>query len=105
VALYDAKGKELAYDDHYRFRPDPVISCEIPNDGQYTVEVRDSIYRGREDFVYRISIGELPFVTSIFPMGGPADGRTTVELKGWNLPVTTLTVEGTNRPRESTRSP
>ena len=31
-----------------------------------------AIYRGREDFVYRITIGELPFVTSIFPLGGRA---------------------------------
>jgi hypothetical protein len=31
---------------------------------------RDALYRGREDFVYRIAIGELPFVTDIFPLGG-----------------------------------
>jgi hypothetical protein len=96
VALYDTKGKELAYDDHYRFHPDPVISCVIPNDGQYTVEVRDSIYRGREDFVYRISIGELPFITSIFPLGGPARAKTRVELKGWNLLETSLTQDDTD---------
>jgi len=43
------------------------------------------------DFVYRITLSELPYVTSIFPLGGPAGAQTTVELKGWNLPVTTLT--------------
>ena len=59
------------------------------------VEIRDSIYRGREDFVYRITLGELPYVTSIFPLGGPAGAQTTVELKGWNLPVTTLTLTNT----------
>ena len=36
-------------------------------------------------------LGELPYVTSIFPLGGPAGAQTTVELKGWNLPVTSLT--------------
>ena len=51
------------------------------------VEIRDSIYRGREDFVYRVTLGELPFVTSIFPLGGPAGTQTTVELTGWNLPA------------------
>ena len=25
LALYDANGKEVAYDDDYRFKPDPVI--------------------------------------------------------------------------------
>ena len=35
LALYDAKGKELAYDDDFRFHPDPVLLCEIPKDGDY----------------------------------------------------------------------
>src|ERR1035437_8645521 len=30
LALYDATGKELAYDDDYRFNPDPVIFFEVP---------------------------------------------------------------------------
>ena len=93
LTLYDAKRHELAYDDRYRFHPDPVIHYEIPKDGEYVIEVRDSIYRGREDFVYRIAMGELPFVTGIFPLGGKAGVPTTVELTGWNLPETSLTVE------------
>jgi hypothetical protein len=95
LALYDAKGHELEHADHYLFHPDPVLHYEIPKDGEYVVEIRDSIYRGREDFVYRITLGELPYVTSIFPLGGPAGAQTTVELKGWNLPVTTLTKTNT----------
>jgi hypothetical protein len=91
LALYDAKGHELEHADHYLFHQDPVLHCEIPKDGEYVVEIRDSIYRGREDFVYRIIVGEVPYVTSIFPLGGPAGAQTTVELKGWNLPVTSLT--------------
>ena len=67
LALYDADGNELAYADDYRFYPDPVLSYDIPRDGAYVLEIKDAIYRGREDFVYRIALGELPFVTSIFP--------------------------------------
>jgi hypothetical protein len=91
LALYDPKGNELEHADHYLFHPDPVLHCEIPKDGEYVVEIRDSIYRGRQDFVYRIALGELPYVTSIFPLGGPTGAQTTIELKGWNLPVTSLT--------------
>jgi len=91
LTLYDAKGHELEHADHYLFHQDPVLHCEIPKDGEYVVEIRDSIYRGREDFVYRIILGELPYLSSIFPLGGPAGAQTTVELKGWNLPATTLT--------------
>ncbi|MFA7005727.1 MAG: hypothetical protein WC429_16910, partial [Verrucomicrobiia bacterium] len=93
LSLYDSKGHELAYDDDFRFNPDPVLFYEIPADGDYVVEVKDSIFRGREDFVYRITIGEMPFITSIFPLGGHASEKATVELKGWNLPTTTLTLD------------
>ena len=97
LTLYDAKGNEVAYADHYRFHPDPVLYYEIPEDGRYVIEIRDSIYRGREDFVYRIAVGELPFVTSIFPLGGRVGGQSTVELTGWNLPVASLTQENERR--------
>jgi hypothetical protein len=91
VALYDAKGKELAYEDDFRFQPDPVLHFTVPRDGEYLIEVKDSIYRGREDFVYRLVIGELPFVTSIFPLGGTVGTATHVELAGWNLRATQIT--------------
>lgn len=94
LTLYDAKGRELAYADHYLFHPDPILFFEVPEDGQYMVEIRDSLYRGREDFVYRLTVGEIPLVTSIFPLGGQAGAAATVEVMGWNLSATRLTLEG-----------
>jgi hypothetical protein len=85
LALYDVNGKELAFADDYRFKPDPVILFEVPEDGQYMFTITDAIYRGREDFVYRITIGELPFVTSLFPLGAKAGAPVTPKMKGWNL--------------------
>lgn len=93
VTLCEASGKELAYNDDFRFHPDPVLHYEIPRDGEYILEIKDALYRGREDFVYRIAVGELPFVTSVFPLGGQAGTRTAVELTGWNLPINQLTVD------------
>jgi hypothetical protein len=93
LTLYDAQGKELAYDDDYRFHPDPVLLFEVPEDGQYVVEIKDAIYRGRPDFVYRISLGELPYITGIFPLGARAGTAATVKLSGWNLPADTLTID------------
>ena len=97
LSLYDAHGNELAYADDYRFAPDPIILSEIPADGEYVIEIKDSIYRGREDFVYRIMIGEEPFVTDIFPLGGPSGATTTVELDGWNLPQKQLELNDQGR--------
>ncbi|MBI3877172.1 MAG: PPC domain-containing protein, partial [Verrucomicrobia bacterium] len=85
LLLQDAGGKEVAYDDDYRFKPDPTILFEAPKDGEYVLSIYDAIYRGREDFVYRVTIGELPFVTSIFPLGGRAGATAAIKMKGWNL--------------------
>ena len=83
LTLYDSKGKELATEERFRFKPDPVIHLEVPHDGTYTIEIHDSLYRGREDFVYRLTLGELPFVTGAFPLGGRAGEKTSVTLTGW----------------------
>lgn len=85
ILIRDARGKEMAYDDDYRFKPDPVILWEVPQDGEYALELIDAIYRGREDFVYRMTIGEVPFVTSVFPLGGKAGAAAAPQVKGWNL--------------------
>ena len=90
LTIYDSRGKELASAERFYFKPDPVIHFEVPRNGEYTVEIHDSIYRGREDFVYRLAIGELPFVTGIFPLGGKAGEKSSVTLTGWNLPEKSL---------------
>jgi len=69
VAVCDANGKELAYDDDCGFVPDPVLVFQVPRDGQYTLEIRDALYRGREDFIYRVDIGEEPVIGPLFPLG------------------------------------
>ncbi len=85
LALYDARGREVAYDDDYQFRPDPTLFFEVPQDGEYVLAIYDAIYRGREDFVYRITAGEIPFVTSHFPLGACTNAPAKVSLQGWNL--------------------
>ena len=67
LTLFDANGHELAYNDDDRFRPDPALSVDIPADGDYVVEIRDAIYRGRDDFVYRITIGDASSTPNISP--------------------------------------
>lgn len=93
LAVYDTQGKEVAYTDDYRFDPDPVLFYRLPEDGEYEVEIRDSIFRGRDDFVYRIAVGEYPFLTGMFPLGGRAGAETTAAISGWNLPTESLTLE------------
>jgi hypothetical protein len=100
LILRDAEGREVAFAGSYRFNPDPVLLFEVPRDGDYLLEVRDSLYRGREDFVYRIRAGELPFLADIFPLGGRASKRITVQLAGWNLPTYRLRLKPAEDSRE-----
>ena len=93
LALYDAGGREVAFADDYRFNPDPVLFYKIPENGEYELEIRDSIYRGREDFVYRIAVSEQPFITQMFPLGGRAGVETVASINGWNLPGTELPLD------------
>lgn len=78
-------GSELAFVDDRGPEPDPLLSFVAPVDGDYVVEVQDALARGREDFVYRLTLGELPAVTSVFPLGARTGTRTRLHLSGFNL--------------------
>ncbi|MBN2312561.1 MAG: hypothetical protein JXM79_01440 [Sedimentisphaerales bacterium] len=93
LALYDAAGNEIAFADDFRFDPDPVLFFRIEGTGEYELEIRDSIYRGREDFVYRISVSEQPFITQMFPLGGREGHKTVAKVAGWNLPQEQLPLD------------
>ncbi len=100
LALFDATGKEVAFADEYRFDPDPVLFYEVPEDGEYVLEVRDAIARGREDFVYRVEVGALPFVTSVFPLGGRSGKTVNAKVEGWNLPRRSVKLDASPNGRD-----
>ena len=93
IALFNDKGVELAYQDDYRFDPDPVLMFKVSEDGMYELQIRDAIYRGRDDFVYRVWISQQPFITRMFPLGGREGEPLTASLDGWNLPQRQLTLD------------
>lgn len=85
LSIKDSKGKEVAYCDDYRFNVDPTIVLKVPENDTYTLEIRDAIYRGREDFNYRIDLGEIPFLQSIYPAAGKVSKKTELTVTGVNL--------------------
>jgi len=92
LKLCDSRGQELAYNDDFRFNPDPLIYFEVPADGEYLLLINEALYRGRESFVYRITIDELPYVTSVFPLGGRVGEPLKLQMDGWNLGSATLSL-------------
>jgi hypothetical protein len=86
IALFDAaSGVKIAEVDDFRHDPDPVLLWEVPATGEYIISIWDAVSRGRDDFVYRLGIGCLPFVTDIHPIGAPAGKTVTVTARGVNL--------------------
>lgn len=53
--------------------------------GTYSLGVRDHDYRGGADTTYRLSIGDVPVVTSVFPLGVRRGESAEVRLEGVNL--------------------
>ncbi len=90
MAIYDSQGRELSFADDHQYHPDPLMLFQVPATGIYELEIRDALHRGREDFVYRVNIGELPYITGIHPLGGQTARAQTVTLEGWNLGSKTM---------------
>ena len=58
ISICDSKGKEIAFADDHFFNHDPVLVHTFAAKGTYQLKIRDSIYRGRRDFVYRVEVSE-----------------------------------------------
>jgi len=93
LTLYDAKGRELAFVDDFRHHPDPVMFYRIDKDGEYLVEIKDALFRGRDEFIYRLDIGATPFVTHAFPLGGRRGTEVRVHVAGVNLPIGEVAID------------
>jgi len=90
LRLYDSSGKEVAFCDDFHSDPDPLLYYEVPKDDDYVLTINEALYRGRESFTYRITIGQVPYVTSIFPLGSRVGQPVKIELNGWNLDKATV---------------
>ena len=90
ISLKSSKGKEVAYNDDYRNAVDPVIITTLAETDNYTLSIHDAIFRGRDDFIYRIELGEIPFLEYIYPCVGKIGKRINLTLKGVNLTKETI---------------
>ena len=93
IKIVDSRGKEIAYSDDYHHNVDPVIITALPKDGDYTLMIHDAIYRGRQDFNYRIQLGVIPFVTGRYPAYGVVGKKIKQQIEGANLGTTKATVK------------
>jgi hypothetical protein len=86
VKILDASGKELAMsDDTAMLVQDPLVSIIAPHDGDYYIEIAQSLYSATSNSFYThyaAHIGCFETPQAVYPAGGPAGEPLDVTLIG-----------------------
>ena len=80
----DANGAEVA-NSGQGIGLDSILDYTAMEAGKYTLHIRDIRYKGGSGFRYRLSIGELPYLETIFPLGGQRGTDNAIAVTGANL--------------------
>ena len=84
IELYDPSGNEVVKSGDGNGL-DSFIDYTTDQEGEYTLYLRDIRYQGGGNYLYRLSIGELPYLQSVFPLGGKRGAANNVNVAGANL--------------------
>jgi hypothetical protein len=83
LAMLDKDRFELAsVDDTVLAKQDCFLSVVIPEDGDYTILVRETSYRGADNCRYRLHVGNFPRPTVAYPAGGKRGEKLKVQFLG-----------------------
>ena len=71
VAILGRDGKPLVESEDTAFGfQDGVVSILAPETGDYVVVVRETGFGGKEDYHYRLHVGDFPRPTGVYPLAG-----------------------------------
>lgn len=84
LSLQDGTGRELALNEDFNDR-DSLLAFTFPADDDYFLVLRDLRNQGSSNHTYRLSMGEIPYVTAAFPAGGKPGETVPMKLCGFNL--------------------
>ncbi len=87
LTLTDGGGRVLATNNNYDGSGDPFIAHKFAAAGPHAITVTDAQMGGSAGHFYGLTVGELPFVVSAFPLSVSPNAATRVELVGYNLPA------------------
>jgi WD40 repeat protein len=87
LTVLDPAGHVVATSNDFGDEADPLLAYKVPAAGRYTVRVRDLALAGSDKHFYKLTLGAVPFVTSVFPLSVRAGHDNSVALVGYNLPA------------------
>jgi hypothetical protein len=79
LVLTDAAGRMLAESTN------DLLGYTCPRAGTYALGIRDREYRGGPNMPYRLHVGDVPVVTSVFPLGLRRGTEADITVEGVNL--------------------
>ena len=86
ISLLDADGNVIARNNNSSVHNlDSMLGHRFQRDGRYFAQVTDRAGGGGADFCYRLSIGRLPYITRIFPLGVQKGETVLAQVEGFNL--------------------
>lgn len=87
LTLLDDKGNKLASNNDNGPSRDSLLGYTFKENGNYIIRISDLERQGQMGaYGYRLNIGELAYITHLFPLGVKAGSQTEVSAFGFNLP-------------------
>ncbi len=85
LSLLDLEGNELAAQDDYYFDKDARLVHRFAEAGEYVLRLMGFREAGSASADYRLTVGDIPSATHVFPAGARRGHTTEIELSGVNL--------------------
>jgi hypothetical protein len=105
VSLLSLDGHELASNDDFNGMRDSLVVYRPDADGPVVLRIADANAGGGWRNIYRATIGELPVITSVFPLGRQNGSTASVHVEGANLAGRTIGALGTPLPDQPLAAP
>jgi len=85
VTLLTESGAIIG-ESRYADARESLVDVTLPANGQYFVKVHDTLFASGPGYVYRFTIGPLPYLDFVFPPAGLPGSNDEYTLYGRNLP-------------------
>lgn len=98
LTVIGPSGQIVAENDNF-YGGDSFLHCELPEDGEYVVQIRDVRYAGNEKFTYCVEVSDRPFLKAMFPVAVQEGTSVEAQPVGFGLdgaPPMTLTASDRN---------